>query len=112
MEASLHHPVFDFVSVTNFIKYGAFSENSLCYTSTVQVEKTVLLYVKYRRNEMFWNGTLNTEVFAERLMLKIKVSWFVTPSWLVEGLKGEGNLIFSIKNFYVFQMTKHNTPKD
>ena len=36
MEANLHHPVFDFISVTNLIRHSAFSENSLWYTSTVK----------------------------------------------------------------------------
>jgi len=61
------HPVLDFISVTNLIRNGAFSEISLRYASTVQVEKAVLCYVKYRKNEMFWNGILNTEVLAEGL---------------------------------------------
>ena len=53
MEANLHNPVLDFISVTNLIRHGAFTENSLRYASTVQVEKAVLCYVKYRKNEMF-----------------------------------------------------------
>jgi len=42
--------------------------------------------------------------------LKIKVSWFVNPSWFLEVLNDEGTSIFSVKNFYVFQMTQQNTP--
>jgi hypothetical protein len=35
------------------MRQGDFSENSLWYTSTVRVEKTVLSYVRCRKNEMF-----------------------------------------------------------
>jgi hypothetical protein len=38
VETNLHHLVFDFTSVTNLIRQGALSENSLWYTSTVKVE--------------------------------------------------------------------------
>ena len=38
METNLHYPVFDFTSVRNRIRQGAFSENSFWYTSTVKVE--------------------------------------------------------------------------
>jgi len=53
MEANLHHPVVDFNSVTNLMRQGAYSENSLWYSTRVRVEKTVLSYVRCRKNEMF-----------------------------------------------------------
>jgi hypothetical protein len=39
METNLHHLVFDFISVTNLTRQGAFSEIFLWYTSTLQVER-------------------------------------------------------------------------
>jgi hypothetical protein len=53
MKANLHHAVVDFISVTNLIVHGAYLENSLWYTSNVRVEKTVLSFVRCRKNEMF-----------------------------------------------------------
>jgi hypothetical protein len=38
LETNLRHLVFDFTSVTDLIRQGAFAENSLWYTFTVQVE--------------------------------------------------------------------------
>jgi len=49
MEASLNHPVFDFTSIMNPIRGGAFEENALWYTSTVKVEEKGLPYYIYKR---------------------------------------------------------------
>jgi hypothetical protein len=46
MEANFNHIVFDFASVTNVIRQGAYSENSVWYTCTVKVEMAVLPYVR------------------------------------------------------------------
>jgi hypothetical protein len=46
MEANFNHIVFDFTSVTNLIRQGAYSENSVWYISTVKVEMAVLPYVR------------------------------------------------------------------
>jgi hypothetical protein len=53
METNLQHPVVDFNSVTDLMRQGDYSENSSWYTSAVRVEKTVLSYVRCRKNEMF-----------------------------------------------------------
>jgi hypothetical protein len=38
LETNVRHLVFDFTSVTDLMRQGAFAENSLWYTSTVQIE--------------------------------------------------------------------------
>ena len=38
LETNVRHLVFDFTSITDLMRQGAFAENSLWYTSTVQIE--------------------------------------------------------------------------
>jgi len=110
MESNLHHPVFYFISVKNLIRHGAFSQNSLWYTSTVQVEIKFYIMSDIEKLNVLKRYLKYRSPRQRTQMLKIEVSWFVNPSWFLEVLKDEGTSIFSVKNFYVFQMTQHNTP--
>jgi len=80
MEASLNHPVFDFTSIMNPIRGGAFEENALWYTSTVKVEEKGLPYYIYKKKELFWNYIENIEVIRKSEMLKIKELLFLIAS--------------------------------